>query len=239
MNNEIINNLYEFWTYVGKTIELLIESEDYKAICVSNSDWPKRVFTVSDKPDVIDEIINFSHIGKLPNRITLPSPNQLKSNPKLELVLVQKNMAIDLRSIENHFAKDENIFQVKSKADAIEFANTASTSFGYKVDAEIVFKINQDPSRIRMFNYIKDKEYLGCGIVYFDSFNNAGLHMIGTIPKGRGLGIGTQMTEKLMSEAIDSKKSYGILQASSMGEPIYKKLGFIGYGELETYKILN
>ncbi|MCK9159915.1 MAG: GNAT family N-acetyltransferase [Bacteroidaceae bacterium] len=238
-NNKIINNLYEFWAYIGKTTELLIEAEDYKAVCASNSDWPKRVFALSDKPDLINEIINLSSIGKLPNMITLPQPNKLKSNPKLELTLVQRNMAMDLRTIENHFTKSENIFQVKSTADAIDFANTASTSFGYKVDGKIVFKISLDSSRVRLFNYIKGKKCLGCGIIYFDSYNNAGLHMIGTVPNGRGLGIGTRMTKRLLSEAIENKTNYGILQASSMGEPIYKKLGFIGYGELETYRIHN
>jgi len=30
-----------------------------------------------------------------------------------------------------------------------------------------------------------------------------------------------------------------VLNASKMGEPIYKKLGFQSYGSLETYRILK
>jgi len=237
MDKKIVNDLYEFWTYIGETMGLLIDTEDYKAVSVLNSDWPKRVFAIADKADLIAEIIKLSGIGVLPDRITLLSPNELKGNPSLEISLSQKNMAIDLTTVDNDFDQDENIFQVRSRADALDFANTASISFGYKVDAEIVFKISQDASRVRMFNYIKNQEPLGCGLIYFDSFNNAGLHMIGTVPNGRGLGIGTQMTKKLLSEAVNSKKDLAVLMASAMGEPIYNKLGFIGYGELETYKI--
>ncbi|MFA6200932.1 MAG: GNAT family N-acetyltransferase [Bacteroidales bacterium] len=239
MNDKIINNLFEFWTYIGEITGLLIETENYKAISVSNSDWPKRVFAISDKTGLITEISGLSSIGKLPNMITLPKNNELKKDQSLELILVQKNMAINLSTIEYKSNKNENIFQVETKADAIEFAQTASISFGYKVDAEIVFKISQNNLRVRIFNYIKEKEYLGCGILYFDSYNNAGLHMIGTVPKGRGLGIGTQITKKLLSEAINNKNNFAVLHASIMGEPIYKKLGFISYGEIETYRILN
>ena len=237
MDKKIVNNLYEFWTYIGETMGLLIDTEDYKAVSVLNSDWPKRVFAIADKAGLIAEIIKLSGIGVLPDRITILSPNELKGNPNLEISLSQKNMAIDLKTVDGTFDLDENISQVRSKADALNFANTATISFGYKVDAEIVFQISQNASKVRMFNYRKNEEYLGCGLIYFDSLGNAGLHMIGTVPNGRGLGIGTRMTKKLLSEAVNSKKELAVLMASAMGEPIYNKLGFVGYGKLETYKI--
>jgi hypothetical protein len=109
-----------------------------------------------------------------------------------------KNMAVDLQKLDGNFNESENIYQVKSQKDAVKFANTASEAFGYRVDANTVHISNQDTSRIKFFNYEKNNECSGCGIVYFDSFNNAGLHMIGTIPKEQGKGIGKKMTEKLI-----------------------------------------
>ena len=44
MNQEIINNLYEFWEYIGKKIGRLVENDHYKAVSVVESDWPNRVF---------------------------------------------------------------------------------------------------------------------------------------------------------------------------------------------------
>ena len=71
-----------------------------------------------------------------------------------------------------------------------------------------------------------NNEYLCCGIIFYDSNNNAGLHMIGTISNGRGKGIGTKMTKKLLLEAKANKSEFCVLHASMMGENIYKKLGF-------------
>ena len=63
--------------------------------------------------------------------------------------------------------------------------------------------------------------------------------MIGTLPKGRGKGIGKSMTERLLIQAKENNANHCVLHASLMGESIYKKLGFEPYGEIETYKILK
>ena len=148
-------------------------------------------------------------------------------------------MALNLKTTEINFKNDNNFKQVITKEDALKFAKTASESFGYKVDGNIINLLGEDSSKVRLFNYLQNKEYLGCGIVFFDSNNNAGLHMIGTISNGRGTGIGTKMTEKLLWEAKANKSENCVLHASVMGENIYKKLGFYSFGELETYRILD
>ena len=63
--------------------------------------------------------------------------------------------------------------------------------------------------------------------------------MIGTLPKGRGKGIGKGITEKLLSEAKENNMNFCVLHASLMGESIYRKLGFASYNKIETYKILK
>ncbi len=103
----------------------------------------------------------------------------------------------------------------------------------------MIYKIVNDSKSIRLFIYQEKSECLGCGIVFFDSNNNAGLHMIGTLPAGRGKGIGKSMTERLLIEAIENNINFCVLHASLMGESIYRKLGFESYKEIETYKILR
>lgn len=63
--------------------------------------------------------------------------------------------------------------------------------------------------------------------------------MIGTLPKSRGKEIGKKMTEHLLMEAKENKSKLCVLHASKVGEPIYTKIGFQKYGEIETYRILN
>lgn len=239
MNKKIIGNLYEFWSYIGLKTDRLNETLEYKAVSMINSDWPNRIFSISNKPDILKEVISLSQKDLWPNILTIPKPNFVENYATVELKFRQKNMALDLQKMNDSYKDFENITQVKTQEDAVRFANTASLAFGYRVDSNTVFLINQDPSKIKIFIYTENNECLGCGIVFFDSSNNAGFHMIGTIPKGRGKGIGKKITEKLLTVAKSKGYNNCVLHASKMGESIYKKLGFIAYGELETYKILK
>lgn len=239
MNTEILNNLYEFWTYIGEKTNKLIKKDNYRSILLTNSDWPNRVFSVLDKDGVLSEIIDLSQRRILANIITVPRPNSLGIDARFELFSGQTNMALDLKLIGNISEVDENIHQVKSKNDALNFAKAASKAFGYIVDAEIINQVVNDSSKVRIFNYLKKNECLGCGIVFFDSNNNAGLHMIGTVPQGRGQGIGTRITERLILESKSNKSEYCVLHASLMGEKMYKKLGFVPFGNIETYRVLD
>jgi len=239
MNKEILKNLYEFWIYIGKKTKRLVENDHYKSVSVVGSDWPNRVFSISTGKDFLPEIIDLIQRKLLPNIIVMPKPNSLANHSQAELFLRQRNMALNLKTVEIISKNDENIKKVRTKEDAFLFAKTASDAFGYAVDGNIVYLVSEDSSKVRLFTYLQNNECLGCGIVFFDSKNNAGLHMIGTTPNGRGKGVGTKMTEKLLWEAKASKSGNCVLHASAMGENIYKKLGFKPFGELETYRILE
>ncbi len=239
MNNQIINNLYELWEQIGNLTNKLSKTEDYSTVSMDDSDWPNRIFDLKNNTEAFDEILQLSQKGKLPEILTITKPNDLKSNPNFEFVFGQKNMALDLKSITNERYENPSIKRVETAEDSICFANTASESFGYRIAPEVIYKIVNNLESIRAFIYQEKSESLGCGIVFFDSNNNAGLHMIGTLPKGRGKGIGKSMTEKLLIEAKENNMNFCVLHASLMGESIYLKLGFEPYKEIETYKILK
>ena len=237
MNKKILNNLYEFWSYIGKKTRRLVENDHYKSVSVIDSDWPNRVFSISEGKDILSEIIDLIQDKLLPNIIAVPKPNSLENLSYSKLFLTQRNMAVSLETEGMNLKDDVNIKQVRTKEDALNFAKTASDAFGYKVDGNIIYLLSGDSSKVRLFNYLHNNEYLCCGIIFFDSNNNAGLHMIGTISNGRGKGIGTKMTKNLLLEAKANKSEFCVLHASMMGENIYKKLGFNSFGELETYLI--
>jgi GNAT superfamily N-acetyltransferase len=63
----------------------------------------------------------------------------------------------------------------------------------------------------------------------------AGIYAVATHPAARGKGIGRLMTVAPLLEARASGYRVGILQSSSMGYPIYKKIGFADVGAYRLY----
>lgn len=202
MNDVITKNLFEFWDFIGQKNNIYTESTNYKAVSVVGSDWPKRVYAIEDKIENYEEIIKLSNESLLPNFITIDKHTDLIDYNKTQLLFTQTNMCLDLNNYKNELSNNVNINQIETKSDAFEFAKIASESFGYKVDSTIIYNLCKDNFHSRLFIYKEKEESYGCGIVFFDKNNVAGFHMIGTIPKGRGKGIGKSITEKLIGEAL-------------------------------------
>ena len=239
MNKEILDNLYELWTYIGKRTSRLVDNGSFKSVSMDGSDWPNRVFSLAAGKNTLPYVIELCQSKVLPNIIALPKSNGLEKHPDAKLFLTQRNMALNLKTAERNYRINECIKQVITQEDSQMFAKTASNAFGYRVDENIIFLLSEDSSKVKLFRYMQGDECLGCGFIFFDSKNNAGLHMIGTIPNGRGKGVGSAMTESLLYEAKINKSHNCVLHASSMGEKIYKNFGFVPFGELETYMILE
>jgi GNAT superfamily N-acetyltransferase len=64
----------------------------------------------------------------------------------------------------------------------------------------------------------------------------AGLYWIATAPEYRGRGVGAELTTSAMEIARDHGAGLCTLQASTMGEPVYRRLGFAGVGEVELFQ---
>jgi GNAT superfamily N-acetyltransferase len=239
MNDKITNNLFEFWSYIGQQNNIYTNSTNYKAVSALGSDWPKRIYSIEDKIENYDEVIRLSNQDLLPNIISLDKNKTSTIRDKTQLLFAQTNMSLDLKNYTSTNVKNASIHQIETKAEAFEFATIASQSFGYKVDGEIIYNICKDSSRVKNFIFKDNGKAYGCGIVYFDSNNNAGFHMIGTIPDGRGKGIGKSITERLIDEALINNCNHCVLNASKMGEPIYERLGFVSFGTLENRIILK
>lgn len=238
MKEQITKNLYEFWSYIGEASNKFQKTENYSAILMKDSDWPNRVFDVKLTESNINEIAKLSYEGKLAKILTIGEGNNLTNHPNFKLKFEQKNMAIEMEKVEESDFRNPNIKQVLNKEDTSRFSAIATEAFGYKVDENVAHSSIGKSNKLRIFLYRENNINLGCGIIFFDSNHNAGLHMIGTIPAGRGKGVGSSITKHLLQEAKREKVKICVLHASLLGEPIYRKLGFTQYGEIQNYLIL-
>lgn len=63
----------------------------------------------------------------------------------------------------------------------------------------------------------------------------AGIYCVAVVPKHRDKGIGTLVTKAALQMGADMGLSIGILQASSMGQPIYERIGFTEFCRIGFY----
>jgi GNAT superfamily N-acetyltransferase len=68
-------------------------------------------------------------------------------------------------------------------------------------------------------------EPLATAMIY-ESDGVAGVQWVGTVPEARGLGLGALVTTWVTNLAFDRGASSVNLQASWMGEPVYRRLGY-------------
>jgi GNAT superfamily N-acetyltransferase len=64
----------------------------------------------------------------------------------------------------------------------------------------------------------------------------AGIYQVTCLPEARGRGIGTAVTLAPLLEARRRGYAIAILQASDLGFPVYRRLGFRDYGRLNEYR---
>jgi GNAT superfamily N-acetyltransferase len=66
----------------------------------------------------------------------------------------------------------------------------------------------------------------------------AGVYAVATIPSARGRGIGAAMTVLPLLEARQAGYGMGVLQATAMGHPLYRRLGFRDVGAYRCYAMV-
>lgn len=240
MDNFIINHLFEFWEYIGLQGNFFIKENAFKYTFPSNKSWPSKVFGIDSKRIDFEQLKIKMKNGLLPKSLGISEDTLteklllMHSYKKTSTVKgMSLNLLNELKPIDNF----PTIDQVNTETKAIKFAAVASKSFGYEVNSETIIALLNSDSKIRLYLGSYNGAFVNCGIIFLDMNTVSGIHMIGTIPEYRGLGLGKIMTKKLTLEAFENRSKKVVLVASESGEKIYSKMGFIVNGALKSYSI--
>ncbi len=240
MDNYIIDHLFEFWEYIGLRGDFLSKENGFKYTSPSNMSWPSKVFGIDSKRLDFEQLKLKMKNGLLPKSLGIAEDElteKLLLIHNFEKTSVVKGMFLNLTSEHNPRDNFSTIQQVDTESKAIEFAKVASRSFGYDIHPKTIISLLNLDSRIRLYLGSYKGALVNCGIIFLDENKVSGIHMIGTIPEHRGLGLGKIMTNKLIFEAYKDGSKTAVLVASKSGEKIYSKMGFIADGTLRSYSV--
>lgn len=244
----VINNMFEFWDFVGRQSKTLLTTADFKAILVKGSDWPKRIFNLGmeqqAEPSVFGKLADEIQAGNLPNMITFTESLAERYQEPLAAAgfsprMKQLGMMIDLPdTVFNEESPSAIHFEeVENEDQAALFAVIAAQSFNYQVGPEVVASLVNRKDKVRLFVAFHENQAAACGLIFYDAQGYAGLHMIGTLPEARGKGLAKKLTTHLLQACIHDGKKLCVLHASQAGEYVYVKLGFTAVKEMITYHV--
>ncbi|RPG32270.1 MAG: N-acetyltransferase [Muricauda sp. TMED12] len=237
-HRDILENLYGLWEEVGRKAELLRNEHGLRFIRQEGL-WPDLMFGLHDGFGEWEALKEGAWIGKYPVAMALGENADLEA----KLLALGFNKASTVRSMcwdskwmpgpKTHLARIE---RVDNKEKLADFAHIASVSFGYEILPIMFRPFLEDTGKIRMYIQEHGGKAVNCGLLFFDEEGGCGIHIIGTLPDHRGLGLGRSMTEYLLKEAIGLGPSHIGLVASEGGARIYSKMGFELVGHMVTYR---
>jgi predicted GNAT family acetyltransferase len=114
-----------------------------------------------------------------------------------------------------------------------EWRKAVSTGFHMKPEVTELFSLLEG-NQMRLYTAFLGDEIVGTTALITHN-GVAGIYCVSTFPEFRGRGIGAALTTLPLLEAHSEGYQIGTLQASSMGFPVYKRLGFQEVCKLQMY----
>lgn len=250
INSYIERNLDDFYIKTSKHHNFVSHIENKISwVLASYADWPDCIFRANfENLDINKEINKVKKLiqkGKAPNSWTvgpMTKPNNLGSflvKHGFSNVYQQAGMALALKNLEQQEIKTNNlkIEEVVSEETLFQWSNIVSKVFSIKVDISLL-KFLYIQEEVKFYLGIFGGNYVSTLMMYLSS-GVAGLHAVSTLHEYRGKGLGLSISKKALIDAFKMGYHIGVLQASSFGEGVYRRLGFQKYNDIISYALVN
>jgi hypothetical protein len=248
INYYIEKNLNDFYTKASTHSNFSSHREKKISwVQAKIADWPNCIFnsdfgnvSVVKEVNIIKKLIQE---GKAPNGWTigpLTTPTNLGSTLEehgFSNVYHQAGMAIKLEDLTKEFVS-ENQLEVRIVDDTKklrQWIEVVSTVFGIKIDFELLEYLYSEPEARFYIGNFKGK--LVSALMLYLSSGVAGLHAVSTLGEYRSRGFGLVISKMALLDAYKMGFNVGVLQASALGERIYKKLGFKKFCDINSYEL--
>lgn len=248
INYYIENNLDDF--YIKASIHSNFSSHLEKKISwvvAKEADWPESIF----RADIgnlaleyeISTVIKLIREGSAPNGWIvgpLTTPKNLGSILEkfgFSNVYHQAGMALELEDIANHVVTKNglNIEIIEDKKHLKQWIDVVSTVFNLKVDYELLEYLILEPEARFYIGNFEGKPVTS--LMLYLSSGVAGFHAVSTLKEYRGRGFGLAISMRALLDGYKMGYRVGVLQASALGEKVYRKLGFKKFCDIISYEL--
>lgn len=238
LNQFNIDNLTSLWRKMG------VENNSEVAVdgLTISQTWPNRFwFDWSASANQIAAIDNL--LSHLPARAVIPvwtdageKPGQLERNlldEGFSVSFQQLAMYLDLQTAQREAIPALDITKVQAPQDLETWTATASAAFGYWIDIAAIEKVATDID-VTLLLVKQDGEPVATALVY-KTGAVIGAHLVGVPEAYRGRGIAKALMRYVINLSNDLGGNFLMLQASAVGEPLYRQLGFVPQFVIKNY----
>jgi len=249
INFYIEQNLDDFYTKSSYHPNFISHLEDKISwVDTRNVDWPRCIFrTDFENLNVENEISKIKRLiqeGKTPNSWTvgpLTKPDNLGmilEKNGFSNVYQQAGMAIDLKDLKKQRTSENSLtVEIIDNEESLKhWIMVVSSVFGIKIDSEFIEFLFLEPE-VKFYIGTFEEKYVSALMLYLSS-GVAGLHAVSSLQDYRNRGFGLTISKAALIDALKIGYKVGVLQASSLGERVYRKLGFKKYCDVISY-VLN
>lgn len=249
INYYIEKNLDDFYTKSSEHSNYISRiDENVSWVLAKKADWPDCIFKANfENLNIKKEIFKVKKLiqeGKAPNGWTVgPLTKPKKLGKILEKsgfsnVYQQAGMAVKLKEVADNKTNNIDLIveKVENEVSLSQWSDVVSKVFNLRVDYDLL-----------KFLYLQEEIYFYLGkfegnsvstLMLYLSSGVAGLHAVSTLPEYRGKGFGLSISRTALIDAFQMGYYIGVLQASALGEIVYRKLGFQKYCDIISY-VLN
>lgn len=229
-----IDNLTSLWKAMGARS---IQTGEGSAVHTSTS-WPHRLWVDELAQPSPGQAATMLEIAQGSARsLVLPVwsdddwAHELRAASH-ELSFEQTVMTLDLNRWADQLPESADTTLRRVDGRTGTWAQLASLAFGYTVDEAVTDRVAHAPG-VTLVVAEQNSRAVGTGLIY-ESGEIAGVHMVGVLPAARRRGVARKIMTHLLHQARSRGLRHAALQASPMGEGLYRELGFEPLG-----KILN
>jgi len=248
INYYIEKNLDDFYTKSSEHSNFISQIDDKISwVSSKNGDWPDCIFRANfENLNLKKEILSVKKLirkKRAPNGWTvgpLTKPKNLGSMLEkygFSNVYQQAGMAVELENLKNIIINENDLIveKVDNEEELTYWSETVSKGFNLRIDFDFL-----------KFLYLQKDIHFYLGkfkanpvstLMLYLSSGVAGLHAVSTLPEYRSKGFGISISRTALIDAFHKDYYIGVLQASSTGERVYRKLGFQKYCDIISYAL--